>query len=242
MASAGWILAGVLCLPNFYVFRTRENDDVIHCSSIFGMRPKGHMQAYVTFVSLFVFFIPCLFIMICYLRIFLKVASKVSRGPRVVKPGKIVLQSTKSDSLSKAKAKTLKMTVIIVATFIVLGLPYFICEFWRSFGNHTTLSPLLYSYLATLAVSNSSANPFIFLLFNARLITRRATISKRPATSFVESRTDMQKTFVLNESDPDANRRRCTRDSTVIIYDVMSKKQNTNGSAGCSKDYDEVSL
>jgi len=74
--------------------------------------------------------------------------------------------STKSKSLPRAKAKTLKMTVVIGASFIVSGLPYHVYEMIASYGDHTIISGAAAGLLGALAVANSVTNPYVFLAFN----------------------------------------------------------------------------
>ena len=102
-----------------------------------------------------------------------QIAEKANEGKsnkkQTIKPGKVHLQSTPSSSLPKAKIKTLKMTVVMVMAFIVCGMPYPILELIYSYGDHTKVPAELASVLGGMAVANSAANPFVFLLFNANL-------------------------------------------------------------------------
>ncbi|XP_063431093.1 arg8-vasotocin receptor-like [Mytilus trossulus] len=169
MSGCAWTVAVVASLPMFYVFRLVEHGDRSQCENIFRTTPKSHRQAFLTYIGIIVFVIPFVILIFCYTRIFLKIARKAreSRKSRqVIKPGKIHLQSTQSSSLPKAKVKTLKMTFVIVAVYAVCGLPYFIAEMIMSYGDHCVISPLVYGLLGSLAVANSTANPYVFLLFN----------------------------------------------------------------------------
>ena len=76
-------------------------------------------------------------------------------------------------SLPRAKVKTLKMTLVIVLTFILFGLPYFVAEMIMSYGNYKALDKTVYGLLGGLAPANSAANAYIFLLFSAKIKVRR---------------------------------------------------------------------
>ena len=105
----------------------------------------------------------------------MKVAEKANETTRGVnshtskKPGKIHLQSTGNTTLPKAKIKTLKMTVVIVLTFIFFGMPYPILEMIYSYGDHTLIPSAVASVLGGMAVANSASNPYVFLVFNVNL-------------------------------------------------------------------------
>lgn len=58
------------------------------------------------------------------------------------------------------------MTIVIVASFLLCSTPYFIVDFWRVYGGQT-ISPMIWAIIASLAVSNSATNPFVFLGFNS---------------------------------------------------------------------------
>ena len=173
MVLVGYGLSLVLSLPQLFVFRTRFIADhkspfynMTLCESIWRVTPGR--SAYLTYINIVVFFIPLTFIVICYIRIFLKISDKVDEGrPRKnSKPGKVVLTSTQSSSLPRAKVKTLKMTVVIVAMFILCGFPYQVLEMIYSYGNHQIVSSTVASVLGGMAVANSATNPYVFLLFN----------------------------------------------------------------------------
>ncbi len=179
MTLTGWVVSGVLSLPQLVMFRTNYVDDPAStmfynktvCESIFRITPAWVRPAYITFVDISVFIVPFLIMVFCYVRIFLKIAEKANEGKsnkkQTIKPGKVHLQSTPSSSLPKAKIKTLKMTVVMVMAFILCGMPYPIMELVLSYGDHTKVPGIVYSILGGMAVANSVANPYVFLLFNA---------------------------------------------------------------------------
>lgn len=187
MAAIGYGAAAVLSLPQLGVFRqnfvTTEgmffNKTV--CETIFRDTPGWHRQLYLVFISIVVFYVPIVVIAFCYVRIYLKLSEKTadirtssssaatashadaSRG--VGRPGKVFLQSTRSSSLPKAKAKILKMTIVIVTAFVLFGLPYHVLEVFLSFGYHSLVSSAVMSVFGAMAVANSAVNPYVFLLF-----------------------------------------------------------------------------
>ena len=182
-AAFCWGISLLLSSPQLFIFYVNHVTDegsmfvnMTVCESIWRHKPISHRQAYLTFVYAVVFFLPFIIISICYVRIFMKVAEKANESTRGMnghstnqKPGKIHLQSTGNTTLPKAKIKTLKMTVVIVATFIIFGMPYPILEMIYSYGDHTMIPSAVASVLGGMAVANSASNPYVFLVFNVNM-------------------------------------------------------------------------
>ncbi|XP_060553136.1 cephalotocin receptor 2-like isoform X2 [Ruditapes philippinarum] len=170
MAGAGWALAFIMSLPVMGIFHTKANREngKIYCENIFRNLPLLHRQIWVTWNFFVVFFVPLIMLVVCYTRIFLKISRKANQNSVKHKPGKVCLQSTHSSSLPRAKLKTLKMTFVIILTFIVCTMPYFIVEMIMSYGNHCIISKKLYALLGGMAACNSATNPYVFLLFNVQ--------------------------------------------------------------------------
>ncbi|XP_067664739.1 vasopressin V1a receptor-like [Haliotis asinina] len=173
MTGWGWGAAAVLSVPIMFVFHLKfdERTNMMKCENVFRGMPMWHRQAFLTYAAVVVFLLPLIILVVCYVRIFTKIAQKASENKtsrrQSFKPGKIHLTSTGNTSLPKAKIKTLKMTVVIVAVYIICGLPYFVAEMIMSYGNFKILGDTLYGILGGIAAANSCANPFVFLLFNA---------------------------------------------------------------------------
>lgn len=181
LAGMAWILAIAASLPMLYVFRINvsqlHDESVTKCENIFRDRPVSHRRAFLTFVAVVVFLIPIIILLFCYIRIFLKISRKAKEGQKSknhpIKRGKVHLERSSTNTLPKAKIKTLKMTFVIVVAFLVCGIPYFVAEMIMSYGNHCLISQLLYGVLGALAAANSAANPFVFLLFNCKVCEQR---------------------------------------------------------------------
>lgn len=172
LAGLGWCVAGFLSLPVMGVFHTQTHENgVTYCENIFRGKPHWHRQIWMTWVTVVVFFIPLVMLVICYTRIFMKISKKVLQSNSMKyrqQKGKVCLQSTHSSALPKAKVKTLKMTFVIILTFIICTMPYFIVEMIMSYGNYCIISKKLYALLGGMAACNSATNPYVFLAFNIK--------------------------------------------------------------------------
>ncbi|XP_002741531.1 neuropeptide S receptor-like [Saccoglossus kowalevskii] len=170
MVCIAWATGFLCSTPQLYVWSVHTSNGISRCGWPIGTTQQ-EKQAYITYIAFIVFFLPFIIISVAYIRIFKKIADKAHdsrKEPRKssIKQGRIHLQSTGSGSLSKAKIKTLKMTAVIIFMFIICGLPFFIAEMWRSYGNPDTMPLDVYAILGIFAVSNSTTNPYVFLLFN----------------------------------------------------------------------------
>jgi len=200
MAGFGWLIAAVFSLPMFGVFRLDTSSGITKCESIFRYTPIWHRQLWITYICFSVFFIPLFVLVLCYTRIFMKVAQKANENTNKktlrfkTQTGKVYLQSTHSTALPKAKIKTLKLTFVIIMLFILCSSPYFVVEMIMSFGDHCLISEVIYGLLGGMAACNSAANPFIFLGFNVTFawlkeVKQRFCVSKQKRPRFVYSAT-----------------------------------------------------
>ncbi|TNN54437.1 Gonadotropin-releasing hormone II receptor [Liparis tanakae] len=79
------------------------------------------------FVTLYVF--PLLVMTFCYTRILIKVNGKMAKG----KDGELCLRRSGADMISRARIKTLKMTIVIVSSFVICWTPYYLLGIWYWF-------------------------------------------------------------------------------------------------------------
>ena len=172
LAGTGWLMAALFSLPVTGVFQTKTHENgMTFCENIFRGKPQWHRQLWMTWVTFIVFLVPLFMLAICYTRIFMKISRKALQSNSVKfrpQKGKVCLQSTHSSALPKAKVKTLKMTFVIILTFIICTMPYFIVEMIMSYGNYCIISKRLYALLGGMAACNSATNPYVFLAFNIK--------------------------------------------------------------------------
>ncbi|MBN3326582.1 AVT protein, partial [Atractosteus spatula] len=71
--------------------------------------------------------------------------------------------------VSKARIKTVKMTVVIVVAYIVCWAPFFTVQLWSVWDVNAPIETATFTILMLLASLNSCANPCIYLLFSGQL-------------------------------------------------------------------------
>uniref|UniRef100_H3AH66 G protein-coupled receptor 150 n=2 Tax=Latimeria chalumnae TaxID=7897 RepID=H3AH66_LATCH len=173
LTSVAWLAALILSIPQAFVFKTVNLEGKEKCVSIFGDLPKWHLQTYIIYGSVAVFFAPFCILCVAYTRILWTIWRK-EQNIETSKPDKrshqkhcrrtVRVMATNS-SIPRAKVKTLKMTLVIIILFIVCGLPYFIIELKFAFGNTSELDEKVIAVMGIFVVSNSAVNPYVYLFF-----------------------------------------------------------------------------
>lgn len=195
----------MISIPQLIIFHTSVTNTtsgktVTLCESGFStFRPKWHREAYVTYVSLMNFYIPLLLLIFCYTSIFVTIATKArsqqkSQSQRIplYQNGKGVksrmyVQSTHSNSICRARLKTLVMTIVIITAFIVCSVPYHVVEMVYTYSN-VNISPMVWGIAGAAAPANSCVNSYIFLLFSTRCCGKSKKQTPTPVLSLSSSR------------------------------------------------------
>ncbi|XP_071781294.1 gonadotropin releasing hormone receptor 1 [Centroberyx gerrardi] len=130
MLLVAWMLSLLLASPQLFIFRAikAEGVDFTQCVTHGSFRHRWQETAYnmFHFVTLYVF--PLLVMSFCYTRILIKI-NKMHKS----KGGEHCLRRSGTDMIPKARMKTLKMTVVIVTSFVVCWTPYYLLGIWYWF-------------------------------------------------------------------------------------------------------------
>uniref|UniRef100_A0A3P9K902 G-protein coupled receptors family 1 profile domain-containing protein n=1 Tax=Oryzias latipes TaxID=8090 RepID=A0A3P9K902_ORYLA len=185
---AAWALSFVGSLPQVFIFSQVEvAPGVFDCWADF-IQPWG-LQTYVTWTTLVIFILPVTTVVVCQVRICR--AIQINLYQKTLKQGSkgVALPSRASGvaSMSKARVKTLKITVVIVLAYIICWAPFFTVQLWSAWDTHAPKETATFTILMLLASLNSCANPCIYLLFSGQfpkklltLLCRQNSNGKRP--------------------------------------------------------------
>ncbi|XP_059194994.1 gonadotropin-releasing hormone II receptor-like [Centropristis striata] len=131
MLLLAWSLSLLLASPQLLVFGVVrvEAVDFTQCAShgSFSRRWQETLYNMFQFTSLYV--VPLLVITCCYSRILLHIHLLHLRDTA----GESYLRRSGTDLIPKARLKTLKMAVVIVASFVVCWTPYYLLGIWYWF-------------------------------------------------------------------------------------------------------------
>ncbi|NXQ34559.1 V1BR protein, partial [Alaudala cheleensis] len=185
MIGATWLLSCVLSLPQLFIFSLREvlpGSGVLDCWADFGS-PRA-ARAYITWTTLCVFVLPVGVLGVCYSLICHEICKnlkgKTQTGPGVAAggpgpAGKGGQPSRVSSvrTISRAKIRTVRMTLVIVAAYVACWAPFFSVQMWSVWdedapGDDST--NVAFSITMLLASLSSCCNPWIYLFFSGHLL------------------------------------------------------------------------
>nr|XP_057911215.1 vasopressin V2 receptor-like [Doryrhamphus excisus] len=162
---AAWGASLVGGLPQVFIFSLAEvAPGVFDCWAEF-VQPWG-LRTYVTWTTLVIFVVPVVTLVFCQVRICRAIRKNVLRKGAAPPP-----RASGAAGMSKARVKTLKMTVVIVGAYIVCWSPFFTVQLWSAWDDHAPTETATFTILMLLASLNSCANPIIYLLFSGQLPT-----------------------------------------------------------------------
>uniref|UniRef100_A0A3Q3WGY0 G-protein coupled receptors family 1 profile domain-containing protein n=1 Tax=Mola mola TaxID=94237 RepID=A0A3Q3WGY0_MOLML len=169
---AAWCVSLIGGLPQIFIFsRVEVAPGVYDCWAQF-IKPWGP-RAYVTWTTLVIFVLPLLTVIVCQVRICrtvrLNFRTKTHQAGEAAAK-RLPSRASNVAGVSKARVKTVKMTVVIVLTYIICWTPFFTVQLWSVWDDlSSTFPPPTFAVLMLLANLNSCVNPCIYLLFNGKL-------------------------------------------------------------------------
>lgn len=128
---AAWCVSLVGSLPQIFIFSRVEVAPGVHdCWAQF-IKPWG-LRAYVSWTTLVIFVLPVLTVTVCQVRICRAVSLNFHMKTHQDREAVSRLSSRASTvaGVSKARVKTMKMTVVIVVAYVICWAPFFTVQLW----------------------------------------------------------------------------------------------------------------
>ncbi|XP_003410175.1 vasopressin V1b receptor [Loxodonta africana] len=196
LITVPWLLAGVLSLPQVFIFSLREvieGSGVLDCWADFRF-PWG-LRAYITWTTLAIFVLPVAVLTACYSLICheicknLKVKTQAWRmeggdwrtwdrpsqsAPAASMRG-LPSRVSSISTISRAKIRTVKMTFVIVLAYIACWAPFFSVQMWSVWDENAPdedSTNVAFTISMLLGNLSSCCNPWIYLGFNSHLLPR----------------------------------------------------------------------
>uniref|UniRef100_A0A8D2LG71 Arginine vasopressin receptor 1A n=1 Tax=Varanus komodoensis TaxID=61221 RepID=A0A8D2LG71_VARKO len=179
MIATAWALSLVLSVPQYFIFSLSEvesGSQVYDCWAHFIM-PWGP-PAYVTWITGSIFVGPVLILATCYGFICYHIWSNArdkARWPRgqrlpprggALRKGLLLTPCVSSvKNISRAKIRTVKMTLVIISAYIVCWAPFFTVQMRAVWEEQSS-----WHVTALLACLNSCCNPWIYMFFSGHLL------------------------------------------------------------------------
>lgn len=157
-----WVLAGLLCIPYFYIFRLEQGPDGRHyCIRRWSEDPEENLQSLmveemIKFVVLYVF--PLIFMVFCYAII----------ACRIRRRSKLPVGTNTRSKIVQQNQRVVGMIIAIVVIFAVCWFPVHVNHLLRSFDEeiYCRLPAFLPLSFFWLAHANCAINPWIWFMFS----------------------------------------------------------------------------
>nr|XP_053649506.1 adipokinetic hormone/corazonin-related peptide receptor variant I-like [Cherax quadricarinatus]XP_053649507.1 adipokinetic hormone/corazonin-related peptide receptor variant I-like [Cherax quadricarinatus] len=174
MLSFAWSIAAVCSLPQSVIFHVDTHpvfQNFKQCVTFGFFRTQVEEMTYNLFCLAAMYFMPLFVIIVVYFRILWEISQK-SRDSREERDGRsggcgggrMRLRRSDMSNIERARARTLRMTVIIVLAFIWCWTPYVVIVMWYMFDRESAeqVDKRLQDALFIMAVSNSCVNPLVY--------------------------------------------------------------------------------
>ncbi|KAK8786607.1 hypothetical protein V5799_023619 [Amblyomma americanum] len=181
LVSLAWAVSLLCCVPQLFVFSYQEvAPGVYDCWGTY-LQPWG-LRAYVTWYAVSVFFVPLVVLVFTYVcicraiwqNLYLKRKSSDVEGRgkayrfKSSSPGGAECAShartlvprshTSARGLSRAKIKTVKITVVVISFYIICSSPFICVQMWMYWGTGLDMSDAWTSEYSNLIGSSSSSS------------------------------------------------------------------------------------
>ncbi|NXT26462.1 GNRR2 protein, partial [Syrrhaptes paradoxus] len=169
MLGVAWGLSAVLALPQAFVFRTVSRSRprrFVQCATVGSFAAHWQETLYNMFTFACLFLLPLLVMVLCYGRILAAISGRM-KDARV--PSRDIQLRRSYNNIPRARMRTLKMSIVIVLTFIVCWTPYYLLGLWYWFSpemlTREKVSPSLSHILFLFGLFNTCLDPLIYGLF-----------------------------------------------------------------------------
>uniref|UniRef100_A0A3Q4HX94 Type II GnRH receptor n=1 Tax=Neolamprologus brichardi TaxID=32507 RepID=A0A3Q4HX94_NEOBR len=160
MLAVAWTMSVILSLPQMFIFRNvtiTVPEKFTQCTTHGSFVQRWQETLYNMFTFVCLFLLPLAIMIFCYTRILIEISSRMARNNFLSRD---VHLRRSHNNIPKARMRTLKMSIVIVTSFIICWTPYYLLGLWY----------WLFPEKMEKTVSHSLTHMlFIFGLFNACL-------------------------------------------------------------------------
>nr|XP_005300801.1 gonadotropin-releasing hormone II receptor-like [Chrysemys picta bellii] len=167
MLYAAWLLSAGLSVPQLFLFHTvtiRSPQTFTQCTTWGSFPRRWHETAYNMLGFACLFLLPLLIMVSCYSRILLEISRRMGTGLF----SKEVALRRSSSNIPRARLRVLKLSLVIVSSFVVCWTPYYLLGLWYWFcprAMEETVSQSLTHVLFIFGLLNACLDPLTYGLF-----------------------------------------------------------------------------
>ncbi|MBN3306611.1 GNRR2 protein, partial [Amia calva] len=127
MLAVAWAASAVLASPQLFLFHLQKASglDFTQCVTMGSFQQHWQETLYNMFTFLTLYVMPLSAMVVCYSRILWEISRQMKEDRGLVR--------SNNDHFSKARMKTLRMTIVMVVSFIVCWTPYYLLGLWYWF-------------------------------------------------------------------------------------------------------------
>lgn len=177
MLCIAWVGSVVCSMPQMLVFHLETHPNITwysQCVTFNAFPTYTHEITYSLFGMIMMYWFPLVVIIYTYANILLEICRRSKKSEDKIRRSSMAF-------LTRAKIRTLKMTVIIVAVFFICWTPYYVMSLWYWIDRNSAykVDQRIQKGLFLFACTNSCMNPIVYGAFNIR---DRNKTSVRPTT------------------------------------------------------------
>ncbi|XP_042341966.1 putative gonadotropin-releasing hormone II receptor [Plectropomus leopardus] len=168
MLTVAWGMSIVLSVPQMFLFHNVTiiyPKDFTQCTTRGSFVTHWHETAYNMFTFSCLFLLPLVIMITCYTRIFCEISKRLKTDN--LSSNEVQLRCSKNN-IPKARMRTLKMSIVIVSSFIICWTPYYLLGLWYWFfpdDLEGKVSQSLTHILFIFGLVNACLDPVIYGLF-----------------------------------------------------------------------------
>nr|XP_057945080.1 putative gonadotropin-releasing hormone II receptor [Doryrhamphus excisus] len=168
MLVAAWTMSILLSVPQIFLFHNvtiKHPEDFTQCTTRGSFGRRWHETAYNMFTFSCLFLLPLAIMITCYTRIFCEISRRLKRDN--IPSSEVHLRCSKNN-IPRARMRTLKMSIVIVLSFIICWTPYYLLGLWYWFfpdNLEGKVSHSLTHLLFVFGLVNACLDPLIYGLF-----------------------------------------------------------------------------
>ncbi|XP_042665182.1 putative gonadotropin-releasing hormone II receptor [Centrocercus urophasianus] len=168
MLRAAWMLSAALAAPQLFLFHTvtlHAPHNFTQCTTRGSFPQPWHETLYNMLSFSCLFLLPLLIMVCCYTRILLEISRRMGSG--LFSSRDVPLRCSGSN-IPRARLRTLKMSLVIVSSFILCWTPYYLLGLWYWFcprAMQQKVPPSLSHILFIFGLFNACLDPITYGLF-----------------------------------------------------------------------------
>ncbi|XP_058484574.1 gonadotropin-releasing hormone II receptor-like [Solea solea] len=168
MLSVAWAMSVMLSVPQIFLF---HNVTIVHpadftqCTTRGSFASRWHETAYNMFTFSCLFLLPLVIMVTCYTRILWEISNRLKTNNL---PSSEVHLRCSKNNIPRARMRTLKMSIVIVLSFIICWTPYYLLGLWYWFfpdDLEGKVSHSLTHIMFIFGLVNACLDPVIYGLF-----------------------------------------------------------------------------